>query len=87
MKIEKLSDLFLHTLQDIYYAEKNIVKALPKMVKTADSSALAKAFDGHLAETKEHVKRLEQVFASIDQEARREPSVRPSTASWKKRKS
>ena len=65
MKIEKLSDLFLHTLQDIYYAEKNIVTALPKMVKTADSSALAKAFDGHLAETKEHVARLEDVFAML----------------------
>jgi ferritin-like metal-binding protein YciE len=62
MKIEKLSDLFLHTLQDIYYAEKHIVKALPKMVKASDSEQLAKAFDAHLAETKEHVARLEQVF-------------------------
>ena len=66
MKIEKLSDLFLRTLQDIYYAEKRIVRALPKMVKTADSSELAKAFDGHLAETKEHVARLEDVFATLD---------------------
>ena len=67
MKIEKLSDLFLHTLQDIYYAEQHIVKALPKMVKGADSSELAKAFDGHLAETKEQIVRLEHVFKSIDQ--------------------
>ena len=67
MKIEKLSDLFLHTLQDIYYAEKNIVKALPKMVKAADSKELSKAFDGHLTETKEHVTRLEQVFKLLNQ--------------------
>ena len=67
MKVEKLSDLFLHTLQDIYYAEKNIVKALPKMVKAADSKELSKAFDGHLTETKEHVTRLEQVFKLINQ--------------------
>jgi ferritin-like metal-binding protein YciE len=67
MKIENLSDLFLHTLQDIYYAEKHIVKALPKMVKAAKSSELAKAFDSHLAETKEQVTRLEQVFALLDQ--------------------
>jgi ferritin-like metal-binding protein YciE len=66
MKIEKLSDLFLHTLQDIYFAEKHIVKALPKMVKMADSADLAKAFDAHLAETKEHVVRLEQVFQLLE---------------------
>lgn len=67
MKIEKLSDLFLHTLQDIYYAEKHILKALPKMVKAADSKELATAFSAHLEETKEHVARLEQVFATLDQ--------------------
>ncbi len=67
MKIEKLSDLFLHTLQDIYYAEQHIVKALPKMVKAADSKQLAAAFDGHLAETKEQVARLEDVFALLEQ--------------------
>jgi len=70
MKIEKLSDLFLHTLQDIYYAEKRILKALPKMAKTADSPELAKAFDAHLTETKEHVARLEQVFQLLDQKAK-----------------
>jgi ferritin-like metal-binding protein YciE len=66
MKIQKLSDLFLHTVQDIYFAEKHIVKALPKMVKKAESRDLAKAFDAHLAETKEHVVRLEQVFKHLD---------------------
>jgi ferritin-like metal-binding protein YciE len=62
MKIENLSDLFLHTVKDIYFAERQIVKALPKMVKAADSIDLAKAFEGHLEETKEQVTRLEQVF-------------------------
>jgi ferritin-like metal-binding protein YciE len=67
MKIDNLTDLFLHTLQDIYYAENHIVKALPKMVKAADSDQLAKAFASHLEETKEQVKRLEQVFKLCDQ--------------------
>jgi ferritin-like metal-binding protein YciE len=62
MKIENLSDLFLHTLKDIYFAENQIVKALPKMVKAADHKELARAFESHLAETKEQVTRLEQVF-------------------------
>lgn len=66
MKIEKLSDLFLHALQDIYYAEKHILKALPKMVKAADSAKLSKAFAAHLEETKDHVVRLEEVFATLD---------------------
>ena len=66
MKIQKLSDLFLHTLQDIYYAENHIVKALPKMIKISDSGELSKAFKDHLAQTKEHVTRLEQVFKMID---------------------
>lgn len=62
MKIENLSDLFLHTLKDIYFAENQIVKALPKMAKAADSKELARAFESHLAETKAQVTRLEQVF-------------------------
>ena len=62
MKIENLSDLFLHTLKDIYFAENQIVKALPKMAKAADSKELARAFESHLAETKEQITRLEQVF-------------------------
>jgi ferritin-like metal-binding protein YciE len=70
MKIEKLSDLFVHTLQDIYYAEKHIVKALPKMIKASDSSELSKAFTDHLAQTEEHVTRLEQVFEMVDQKAK-----------------
>ena len=70
MKIENLNDLFHHTLQDIYYAEKKVVKALPKMVKKTDSPALAKAFDGHLAETEEQIVRLEKVFELIGEKAK-----------------
>jgi ferritin-like metal-binding protein YciE len=62
MKIENLTDLFVHTLKDIYFAENQIVKALPKMVKAADSKELARALENHLGETKEQITRLEQVF-------------------------
>ena len=65
MKIENLNDLFLHALQDIYFAEKQIVKALPKMMKKTDSPELGKAFESHLAETEEQVTRLEQVFEML----------------------
>lgn len=62
MKIENLSDLFVHTVKDVYFAERQILKALPNMVKAADSKELAKAFESHLEETKEQVVRLEKVF-------------------------
>ena len=70
MKIEKLSDLFLHTLQDIYYAENHIVKSLPKMINKSDSAELSKAFKDHLEQTKEHVTRLEQVFKLVGHKPR-----------------
>ena len=60
--IKTLDDLFVHQLQDIYYAEKQIVKALPGMVKKASNPDLKQGFKDHLEETKEHVKRLEEVF-------------------------
>lgn len=60
-----LNDLFHDTLQDIYFAEKKIVATLPKMAKAAQSSELKTAFEKHLAETQEHVARLEQVFEVI----------------------
>ena len=69
MKIANLSDLFEHTLKDIYYAEKQIVKALPKMAKAADSPELARAFESHLQETKEHIVRLEKVFEILGKKA------------------
>jgi ferritin-like metal-binding protein YciE len=65
-----LDDLFLDTLKDIYYAEKQIVKALPKMAKAAQSEELRAGFEQHLAETEGHVDRLEQVFELIGQQAR-----------------
>jgi len=61
-EIATLDDLFVHQLRDIYYAENQILKALPKMVEKANSAALAEAFRSHLAETREHVSRLEDVF-------------------------
>lgn len=60
--IESLDDLFVHTLQDIYYAEKQILKALPDMMEKASNRELKSAFRSHLDETKGHVQRLEQVF-------------------------
>jgi ferritin-like metal-binding protein YciE len=60
--IKTLNDLFLHQLQDIYYAEKQLVKALPKMAEKATDKQLKQGFLTHLDETKTHVRRLEQVF-------------------------
>jgi hydrogenase maturation protease len=60
--IKTLDDLFVHTLRDIYYAEKQIEKALPKMIAKATDPDLAAGFDKHLQETKGHVARVEQVF-------------------------
>jgi ferritin-like metal-binding protein YciE len=60
--IRTLDDLFVHTLQDIYYAENQITKALPTMISKATDPQLKKGFETHLTETKGHVKRLEQVF-------------------------
>lgn len=57
-----LNDLFLDTLKDIYYAEKQILKALPKMAKAASSPELKKAFEKHRDETETHVERLGEVF-------------------------
>jgi ferritin-like metal-binding protein YciE len=69
MKIENLSDLLVHTLKDIYFAEKQIVKALPKMAKATDSSELQRAFESHLEETKEQIVRLEKVFELLGKKA------------------
>jgi ferritin-like metal-binding protein YciE len=60
--IKKMDDLFVHTLRDIYYAEQQIVKALPNMIEKATDADLKRGFEAHLGETKNHVKRLEQVF-------------------------
>ncbi len=65
-----LDDLFLDTLKDIYYAEKQIVKALPKMAKAAVSPELKAGFEQHMQETEGHIDRLEQVFELIGKPAR-----------------
>ena len=69
-KTKTLDDLFYDTLRDIYYAEKQILKALPKMAKGAQSSDLAAAFEKHRAETEGQIDRLEQVFELIGKAAR-----------------
>ena len=63
--MDSLDKLFEETLRDIYYAEKKILKALPKMVKKASSPNLAKAFEMHIAETEGQVERLEEIFELI----------------------
>ncbi len=60
-KLKNLEDLFHHHLKDVYSAEKQLIKALPKMVKNASNKDLKKAFEDHLEETKEHKKRLEEI--------------------------
>jgi ferritin-like metal-binding protein YciE len=65
-KEKTLHDLFHDTLKDIYFAEKKILGALPKMAKAAQSDELRAAFEKHEQETEEHVNRLEQVFEEID---------------------
>src|SRR3982074_3991475 len=60
--IKTMNDLFVHQLQDIYYAEKQLVKALQKMADKATDKQLKQGFLSHLDETKTHVQRLEQVF-------------------------
>lgn len=71
MPTEKtLDDLFLDTLKDIYYAEKQIVKTLPKMAKAATAPELKAGFEKHLDESEGHIERLEQVFELIGKPAR-----------------
>ena len=68
--IKSMNDLFVHTLRDIYYAEKQIEKALPEMIEKANEPSLKQAFKAHLGETSNHVKRVEQVFKMHGVEAK-----------------
>src|SRR3954464_1896767 len=68
-KEKGLEDLFLATLKDVYYAEKQILRALPKMAKAAESDELRQAFEKHRDETEGHVERLEQVFEGMGKKA------------------
>ena len=68
--IHTLDDLFVHTLQDIYYAEHQIAKHLPTMVEKATAPELKQAFEAHLAETRTQISRLDTVFQMVGQEAK-----------------
>ncbi|WP_287959553.1 ferritin-like domain-containing protein [Filomicrobium sp.] len=66
MSVKTMEDLFVDTLKDIYYAEKQILKALPGMVKKANASKLQDALETHRKETEEQIERLEKVFKIFD---------------------
>ena len=68
-KEKGLEDLFLNTLKDVYYAEKQILRALPKMAKAAESEELREAFQTHRSETEGQIERLEQVFEALGKRA------------------
>jgi ferritin-like metal-binding protein YciE len=70
MKLETLKDLYIHELKDLYSAEKQIIKALPKMAKAATNKKLATGFEEHFEQTKEHVARLEKILTSHDESTR-----------------
>ena len=72
MKLSDLNDLFLHELKDIYDAEHQLLKALPRMARAASSTELQQAFEDHLAQTEQHVERLESVFEACGEEPERE---------------
>lgn len=65
MKLDSLQDLYIEELRDLYSAETQITKALPKMAKAATSPKLKAAFEEHLEQTKEHVSRLETIFKQM----------------------
>jgi ferritin-like metal-binding protein YciE len=67
--IKNMDDLFVHQLRDIYYAEKQITKALPKMIEQASDPQLKQGFQTHLRETENHVKRLDQAFELLGKKA------------------
>jgi ferritin-like metal-binding protein YciE len=68
--IQTMDDLFVHTLRDIYYAENQIAKSLPAMIEKASAPELKQAFQTHLSETQNQIKRLEEVFRLHGQEVK-----------------
>ena len=70
MELNSLSDVLIEELADLYSAEQQIIKALPKMVKAATNEQLANGFQEHLEQTKEHAVRLEKILAKLDQTPR-----------------
>jgi len=71
-QITKPEELFVHELQDMYYAEQTLTKVLPKLASQSTDRELSKAFTSHLAETKEQIQNLEQVFQNIGKPAKGE---------------
>ena len=67
--METMEDLFLHFLKDVYYAERQVSKALPKMAKAAQSPELRQAFTHHREETQHHIERLQHVFEALGKRA------------------
>lgn len=70
MAVKSMQDLFVHTLRDVYHAEKQIIRALNTMARKAGSAELKKAFEQHREETMGQVERLEQVFEMLEMRAR-----------------
>jgi len=70
MELETLKDLYVHELKDLYSAENQLIKALPKMAKAARNRQLTAGFNQHLEQTKRHAKRLEQILKSQDESTR-----------------
>ena len=70
MELDTLKDLYIHELKDLFSAEQQLVKALPKMAKAASNKELATGFQQHLEQTKEHAQRLQQILSSHEQTAR-----------------
>jgi ferritin-like metal-binding protein YciE len=66
MPLKSLHDLMVDEIKDIYHAEKQVTRALPKMIKNTSSPKLKKAFEDHLKETENQVKRLEQIFEELE---------------------
>lgn len=66
--LENLSDLFVHELRDLYDAEQQLIRALPELAQAANSDELRKGFEQHLAETRGHAQRLEQLFKALGEE-------------------
>jgi ferritin-like metal-binding protein YciE len=81
-KQKTLDDLFLQTLKDIYYAERKILKSLPRMAKVAESAELKEAFETRREETQGQIERLEQVFDKLGKRA--SGKTCESTASWRR---
>ncbi|MBA4138283.1 MAG: ferritin-like domain-containing protein [Opitutus sp.] len=73
VKLKNLKDLFIEQLQDLYSAETQLVKALPKMAKASNDEMLREAFEEHLDQTKVHVERLESIFERLDEDPKGKP--------------